>query len=195
MYLGYQNDKIKFYTEQPLDKVLYNLDQIVETDQEYIKEGDQYILKPADYDEQQLILAKIAKHDENNEKAEIARENQFFTVTIDDKDCTFQTTRRTQQDLMTAKDFIQITEQPYQWFSDNNEEVYLTLEDVVTISTIFIQKANVYPIWSVYETQIEQAETIEEVNAIVINYDLDQEELEALLNVEQEVEEEPAEEE
>lgn len=45
MYLGYQNGKIKFYTEQPLDKEFYNLDKVEETELEYVLDGDEYILK------------------------------------------------------------------------------------------------------------------------------------------------------
>ena len=175
MYLGYQQDKIKFYTEEELDPVMYNLTKTEETEDEYVLSDDfsEYILKPADYDETQLNKAKVAKHKENDNKAEEARRDQTFTVTIDEKDCTFQTTRETQQDLLTAKEFIQMTEQPYQWFSDNNEEVFLTLEDIVTISTIFIEKANVYPQWSIFETQIEEATTIAEVEAIEIVYTIE----------------------
>lgn len=114
---------------------------------------------------------KKSKHCENNQKAEIARENQIFSLTVQNENCTFQTTRKTQQDLTTAKDFIMATGQPYQWFSDNNKEVYLTTDDVVNISTVFMQKANVYPRWSEYETLIEEALTIEELNNIVIDYD------------------------
>ena len=45
MYLGYQNGKIKFYTEQPLDKEFYNLDRVQETELEYILDGEEYVLK------------------------------------------------------------------------------------------------------------------------------------------------------
>ena len=31
MFLGIQQGKIKFYTEESLDKTLYNLDEVVET--------------------------------------------------------------------------------------------------------------------------------------------------------------------
>ena len=170
MYLGYVGDKIKQYTEQPLDADVYGFTKVVYTEDKYVLSDDEteYVL----YDEQkELAEAKKMKHKENDSKAEVARENQFFIVTIDDKECTFQTTRRTQQDLTTAKDFIQMTGQPYQWFSDNNEEVYLTLEEVVNISTIFMQKANIYPSWSKYETAINNATTIEEVQAIKIEYE------------------------
>ena len=45
MYLGYQNGKIKFYTEEPLQAEFYNLDKVEETDLEYILDGEEYVLK------------------------------------------------------------------------------------------------------------------------------------------------------
>jgi hypothetical protein len=45
MYLGYQKGKIKFYTEQPLDKEFYNLDKVEETELEYVLDGEEYVLK------------------------------------------------------------------------------------------------------------------------------------------------------
>jgi hypothetical protein len=53
MYLGYQNNKIKFYTEQPLDKVFYNLDKVEETQDEYVLDGDEYVLNDEEYKEKQ----------------------------------------------------------------------------------------------------------------------------------------------
>ena len=45
MYLGYQNGKIKFYTEQPLDQEFYNLEKVEETELEYVLDGEEYVLK------------------------------------------------------------------------------------------------------------------------------------------------------
>ena len=45
MYLGYQGNKIKFYTETKLDTVLYNIDKVEETQEEYIFDGEEYVLK------------------------------------------------------------------------------------------------------------------------------------------------------
>lgn len=53
MFLGYQNGKIKFYTEQPLDKVFYNLDKVEETQDEYILDGEEYVLKDEVWEEKQ----------------------------------------------------------------------------------------------------------------------------------------------
>ena len=49
MFLGYQNGKIKFYTEQPLDHTLYPIDKVEETDLEYVLDGDEYVLNDEIY--------------------------------------------------------------------------------------------------------------------------------------------------
>lgn len=49
MYLGYQNDKIKFYTQTPLDPVLYNLDKVEETHDEYVLDSDEYVKNDDNY--------------------------------------------------------------------------------------------------------------------------------------------------
>lgn len=61
MYLGYQNGKIKFYTEEPLDKDLYNLDEIIETQAEYVLDGEEYVLNDEVYKskKQQEEFARI----------------------------------------------------------------------------------------------------------------------------------------
>ena len=63
MYLGYQNGKIKFYTEQPLDKEFYNLDKVEETELEYVIDGEEYVLKDEAWEEKQALIEKerIAK--------------------------------------------------------------------------------------------------------------------------------------
>lgn len=53
MYLGYQNGKIKFYTEQPLDKEFYNLDKVEETELEYVLDDEEYVLNDEAYQEKQ----------------------------------------------------------------------------------------------------------------------------------------------
>lgn len=45
MYLGYQNGKIKFYTEEMLNPSFYQLDKQEYTDKEYVLDGDEYVLK------------------------------------------------------------------------------------------------------------------------------------------------------
>lgn len=53
MFLGYQNGKIKFYTEEKLDERFYNLEKIVETDAEYVLDGEEYVLKDSVWEEKQ----------------------------------------------------------------------------------------------------------------------------------------------
>ena len=58
MYLGYQNKKIKFYTEQPLDQAFYNLDKVEETSLEYVLDGEEYVLKDEAWEEKQAQAEK-----------------------------------------------------------------------------------------------------------------------------------------
>ena len=53
MYLGYQNGKIKFYTEKPLDIDFYNLEKVEETSLEYVLDGEEYVLKDEAWEEKQ----------------------------------------------------------------------------------------------------------------------------------------------
>lgn len=53
MFLGYQNGKIKFYTEEPLDKTFYNLDKVEETQDEYVLDGEEYVLKDENWEAKQ----------------------------------------------------------------------------------------------------------------------------------------------
>lgn len=53
MFLGHQNGQIKFYTEEPLDLELYNLDEVVETQDEYVLDGVEYVLKNETWEEKQ----------------------------------------------------------------------------------------------------------------------------------------------
>lgn len=53
MYLGYQNGKIKFYTEEPLQAEFYNLDKVEETELEYVLDGEEYVLKDNAWEERQ----------------------------------------------------------------------------------------------------------------------------------------------
>ena len=56
MYLGYQGNKIKFYTEEELSAELYNLDKSEYTEDEYILDGDEYVLNDAEYKKKQAKI-------------------------------------------------------------------------------------------------------------------------------------------
>ena len=85
MYLGYQNGKIKFYTDEPLDTVLYNLDKVKETELEYVLDGDEYVLKTQDiidkqYKEQRKneILARLDEIDQKSIRAIRANDTYYI---------------------------------------------------------------------------------------------------------------------
>jgi len=48
MFVGYQNNKIKFYTEEPLNKDFYPVDKWEETEDVYILCGDEYVLETSE---------------------------------------------------------------------------------------------------------------------------------------------------
>ena len=58
MFLGIQDNKVKFYTEEALDKELYNLDEVVETQDEYVLDGEEYVLKDKAWEEKQKQAEK-----------------------------------------------------------------------------------------------------------------------------------------
>ena len=58
MFLGYQNGKIKFYTEVPLNATFYNLDKVEETNLEYVLDGEEYVLKDEVWEEKQAQKEK-----------------------------------------------------------------------------------------------------------------------------------------
>ena len=58
MYLGYQQGKIKFYTQEPLDKAFYNLDKVEQTELEYVLDGEEYVLKDEAWEEKQAQKEK-----------------------------------------------------------------------------------------------------------------------------------------
>lgn len=53
MYLGYQNGKIKFYTEEMLNPSFYQLDKQEYTEDVYVLDGEEYVLKDEAWEEKQ----------------------------------------------------------------------------------------------------------------------------------------------
>ena len=145
------------------ESIWNNLDQ-------YIWNGSKLVKDP-DYEAKQLQKAKEAKYEENNSKADIARYNQEFTVVVQGKECTFDTTEKTQTDLNTATNYCLATGETYDgWVTNNGVELSLSLEDISLIAQEFKEKANVYIKWNEYKTAIDNASTVKEVDRIKINY-------------------------
>ncbi len=68
MFLGYQNNKIKFYTNEKLDSKLYNIDKCEETDKDYVLDGDSYVLKDDIWEEKQAKIEIQKKIEEIKSK-------------------------------------------------------------------------------------------------------------------------------
>lgn len=69
MYLGYQNEKIKFYVEEPLNPSIYNVDKWEETEDEYVLDGDEYVIKDEEWEQEQA------------KKREADFKSKFFEIT------------------------------------------------------------------------------------------------------------------
>lgn len=166
MFLGYQNDKIKFYVEQPLNPNFYNVDKWEETDQEYVLCGDEYVLK---LDSKAVEQAKEAKYKEN----ETIRE-QFLVSGVEYKEILWDSDIEQKLNLS-----IQIPsmsdEDVVTWVAmDGITSLECTKADLTAIGQLLTQMTAY--VWQYKNPQIKtaiaEAETIEEVEAIEIVYDL-----------------------
>lgn len=173
MYLGYQKEKIKFYTEKPLDKELYGLDKIEETEKEYVLDGGEYVLKTSEWEEKQLVQEKAAKKQEASNKAyEYINNGALFEFEpnrhFEANDGNISKIGLAAVELILNQDYTSTIE----WCTYEDEVLKL---DAVQLQKI-VQglKAEQSRVWvelyPAFLTQIEQAETIEAVNAIIIDY-------------------------
>ena len=125
------------------------------------------------YTEQEKFqIAKAEKQAENDFKASRARYNQEFTIKLHNRNCLFDTSEQTQRDLLTAFAVCSTGATYDGWVTNNGVELDLTLEDVTAISTVFKEKSNVYGKWNEYNTAINGAETIAELDNIIIDYEV-----------------------
>ena len=130
---------------------------------------------PHKSEEEKLEEAKELKYRENDTKASDARYGQEFTLTIQEQECVFDTTEQTQRDLLTAFAVCSTGQTYGDWVTNNGVVLDLTMEDVALISQIFKEKSNVYDKWNLYKQAIADAQTIEEVEAIEIIYNISEE--------------------
>ena len=171
MFLGYQNGKIKAYTETLLDPSFYNFDDVVETDEEYVLDGDEYVLNDDNYKKKQFELLRADKLNEAVFKCSEKRYSQTFTVELQEKICEFDTTEQTQSDLQTAAIVTSMGGTYDNWVTNNGVVLNLTAEDIQTVFGQFF--ALVSPLYTKqleYIEQINACETAEEIEAIVIDY-------------------------
>lgn len=75
MYLGYQNGKIKFYSNKPLNKAFLNIEKIVETQDEYVLDGNTYVLKDSKW------LKKMEEFEaQENAKRSLTKREVFLAL-------------------------------------------------------------------------------------------------------------------
>lgn len=198
MYLGYQKEKIKFYTETPLDKELYSLDRIEETEAEYVFNGDEYVLKTAEWETQQLQKAKDAKYTEALTKAYtyLGSGDAYYElregITFEASDSNISKLTSCMLDLGRQEAFAdagdditkiienlinifkgKISGKTIKWTT--REDVLIDLNVLEIVKILKGIEAIQSVVWSIkypdYLKQIKNAETIQEVNAIVIDYE------------------------
>lgn len=142
----------------------------ISTDSDYV-----YYYKDGTYKKVNKALqeAKDAKSKENDQKARAKVESLKITYKKDGQDLLFEFNLQTQTDLTTAGlQLLAGAIQTKTWTTVNNIVAELNAEDITAIGAQFA--ALIDPIWSdvwsPYQTQIDEAETVEEVNSIVITY-------------------------
>lgn len=164
--------KIKPYlaktTEELWHEVCTDPDAWDIVDGEFIdkRETTEYLTK-------QLHKAKELKYAENDSKAESARTSKTFTLVLQNLSCDFDTQYKTQTDLLTAFAVCSSGETYEGWVCNNGTVINLTMQDLIEIQNKFKELSNVYPVWNHYKDLIDSASTKEEVDNIVIDYDIE----------------------
>lgn len=163
MYLGYQNGKIKFYTEQPLNQTMYNLDLVEETENEYILVGDEYVLSNSEQALEQERGKYIAINDDLRDKALIGGvtyQNVLFDSDTDQKVNLLATVN-----MLSDEDTIL-------WFGMDNQGLLCTKADLIAIGGLITELHSFC--WNMnahIKEQIAGAQTLEELAEIEISYD------------------------
>lgn len=175
MYLGYQDNTIKFFVEEPLEGPCYVVDRWEYTEDDYALDGDHYVIKDQAWEEEQLAQAKQSKYNEANKGAAdyIASGEALYE---------FETNKHIEATdgnigkfSAYALGYVTGQLQPTDtvvWNTKEDETVLLNAEQV---SAILFGLGQVQAqIWAVkfpyYLQLLEEAQTIEEVEAIEIDY-------------------------
>ena len=122
------------------------------------------------YIKAEIARLKAEKQAENTQKAKLAVENGFVTF----KNAQFETNAQTVGDLTATMLILQASgsTEPYIWLSKDDLAVELTVEDFGTLGGLIAEYKNT--IWQekyiVFKNQIEQAETLTELEEIEIEY-------------------------
>lgn len=178
MFLGYQKGIIKFYTVEPLNPQLYPVDRWEKTEEEYVLEGDTYVKVDAEYIEKKLQEAKEAKKQEATQKAfeyleggdalfEFIQDENVYHIEATDGNIAKIGLKATA--LLIVQDYE--TTFPWNTKEDINIQINALEGKAIAEGLGAIQDV----VWTIkfphYLEEINQAETIEEVEAIVIDYE------------------------
>lgn len=168
MYLIKQNDLIAYAvaTQDELEeiKVCMPFTEIVETDENYVLLNGAFVTET-----EALQAKKTEKQAENTIKAKQAVENGHVVF----KNAQFETNAQTVGDLTATMLLMQASGlETYSWLSKDDLAVELTVEDFGTLGGLIAEYKNT--IWQekyiAFKTQIEQAETLAELEEIEIEY-------------------------
>ncbi len=168
-YLGYQNGKIKFYTDNILDKEIYNLDKIEATQDTYILENNDYIKVDNEYINNKLAKAKETKLKENLEKAYLAEE----TGSVLYKNAIFETSAANLSKIISNLTLIQTGAiDSVQWLSKDDVQFEFTESDLKEIAQLVTEYTGA--LWNVqylcFKEKIEEASDTDKLNQIKIEY-------------------------
>ena len=120
--------------------------------------------------EQLLLEEKNKKYEENQKALDKARTSHVFTVTLQNQECDFYTSDKTQAKLNSAAISASMG-QPWLWTTNNRITLSLTAEDIQIVSLAYMQSVNAdIAKWTKIEEQIEQTTTLETINEITIDY-------------------------
>ena len=171
MYLGYQNNKIKFYTEAPLDAVLYNLDLIEETQDEYVLDGNEYVPYDNTYKEKELAKAKEDKLKENETvRDEFLVSGVIYRDILWDSDIEQKLNISVQVSTMGDEDTVVWVAMDGVTSLECSKLDLLNIGSLLTAMTAYVWQYKNPEI----KTAINNANSIEELDAIDIVYSLDE---------------------
>ena len=171
MYLGYQQNKIKFYTEAPLDATLYNLDLIEETQDEYVLDGDEYVPYDDAYKVKELAKAKEDKLKENETiRDAFLVSGVIYKDILWDSDIEQKLNISVQLNNMGDEDTVIWVAMDGVTSLECSKEDLLNIGSLLTTMTAYVWQYKNPEI----KTAINNANSLEELDAIEIIYSLDE---------------------
>lgn len=162
MFLGYQKNKIKFYTETPLDTRFYNLDKVEETEDKYVLVNDEYVLGNS----KQALEQERGKYIKLNDRLR----DEALLGGVEYQGVTFDSDTDQKVNLLATVGAMS-DEDTILWFGMDNQGLLCTKADLVAIGGL-ITELHSY-CWNMnahIKEQIARAQTLEELESIEIKY-------------------------